>query len=164
MRRRIKKTAATITTVTLDWGTASGSLTNTIAMAAVGADTWAFLLLRRAAHRRGGEDLRATSRMVAYFLVPVVLLGGLEAQLQRMFGQADLLAGVVGLSCDVDDIPARLITLEIGMRFLTDYLDGDVYFKVARDGHNLDRCRKQFKMVQSMEAQMDAMERIVAAY
>lgn len=56
----------------------------------------------------------------------------------------------------------RLITLMIGMRFLTDYLQGDVYFKTKRPGHNLDRCRVQFRMVESMEAQQDAMERVVA--
>lgn len=57
----------------------------------------------------------------------------------------------------------RLITLEIGMRFLTDYLAGDTYFKVWRPGHNLDRARMQFRMVESMEAQADAMEQIVAS-
>jgi len=56
----------------------------------------------------------------------------------------------------------RLITLMIGMRFLTDYLQGDIYFKTKRPGQNLDRCRVQFKMVESMEAQQDAMERLVA--
>ena len=49
----------------------------------------------------------------------------------------------------------KLITLEIGVRFLTDYLQGDVYFKVHREGHNLDRCRTQFKLVQSIEDQYD---------
>ena len=57
----------------------------------------------------------------------------------------------------------RLITLMLGMRFLTDYLQGDVYFKTKRPGHNLDRCRSQFKMVESMEAQQDEMERIAVA-
>ncbi len=56
----------------------------------------------------------------------------------------------------------RLITLMIGMRFLTDYLQGDVYFKTTRPGQNRDRCRVQFKMVESMETQQDGMERIVA--
>ncbi len=55
----------------------------------------------------------------------------------------------------------RLITFEIGLRFLTDYLQGDVYFKTHRAGQNIDRCRKQFKMVESMERQRDAMQRIV---
>ncbi len=46
---------------------------------------------------------------------------------------------------------AVLMTLECGMRFLTDYLQGDTYFKIHREGHNLDRCRTQFKMVSDME-------------
>ncbi len=45
----------------------------------------------------------------------------------------------------------QLITFEIGIRFLTDYLQNDVYFKTHRDKQNVDRCRKQFKMVESME-------------
>jgi hypothetical protein len=45
---------------------------------------------------------------------------------------------------------SKLMTLLIGMRFLTDYLRGDVYFKVHRQGHNLDRCRRQFKLVRSI--------------
>jgi hypothetical protein len=55
----------------------------------------------------------------------------------------------------------KLITFEIGMRFLTDYLSGDVYFKIHRPAHNLDRCRTQFKLVQSMSRQEAAMQRIV---
>ncbi len=54
----------------------------------------------------------------------------------------------------------KLITFEIGIRFLTDFLAGDVYFKVHREGHNLDRCRTQFKLVESIEAQEAAMEGI----
>ena len=55
----------------------------------------------------------------------------------------------------------RLITLTIGIRFLTDYLAGDTYFRTAYDDHNLVRCRTQLKMVQSMEDQRDEYERIV---
>ena len=54
----------------------------------------------------------------------------------------------------------KLITLEIGTRFLTDYLEGDVYFKVHREGHNLDRCRTQLKLVASIEEQFDAMRKL----
>ncbi len=56
----------------------------------------------------------------------------------------------------------KLITLEIGVRFLTDYLSGDVYFKTHRDGHNLDRCRTQFKLVQSIESQYDQMMNLLS--
>ena len=58
----------------------------------------------------------------------------------------------------------RLITLTIGIRFLTDYLSGDTYFRTAYDDHNLVRCRTQFKMVESMEAQAEAYEAIVRRY
>jgi hypothetical protein len=55
----------------------------------------------------------------------------------------------------------KLITFEIGIRFLTDYLSGDTYFKVHREGHNLDRCRTQFKLVESIERQEEEMNRLV---
>ena len=56
---------------------------------------------------------------------------------------------------------ARMVTLEIGARFLTDYLDGDVYFKTHREGHNLDRARCQMQLAVSMEQNFDEMRRIV---
>ena len=55
----------------------------------------------------------------------------------------------------------QVIVLEIGMRFLTDYLEGDVYFKTRRKEHNLDRCRVQFKLLTSIEEQRELMEQIV---
>lgn len=59
---------------------------------------------------------------------------------------------------------AKVMTYECGMRFLTDYLQGDTYFKVHRPGHNLDRCRTQFKLVADMEAKWETMKAIVAKY
>ena len=56
---------------------------------------------------------------------------------------------------------ARLITFTIGIRFLTDFLAGDVYFKTRRPNHNLDRARVQFRMVETMEAREKEMQRIV---
>jgi len=55
----------------------------------------------------------------------------------------------------------RLITLTIGIRFLTDYLSGDVYFRTHRPAQNLDRCRTQFQMVRCMEAQSAEREAFV---
>ncbi len=55
----------------------------------------------------------------------------------------------------------KVITLEIGLRFLADYLAGDTYFKVHRPGHNLDRCRTQFRLVESIEQQAEQMQRLV---
>jgi len=51
----------------------------------------------------------------------------------------------------------KLITFEIGIRFLTDYLMGDRYFKIKRPDHNLDRCRTQLALVASIEQQEEAM-------
>ena len=59
---------------------------------------------------------------------------------------------------------AKLLTLECGMRFLADYLNGDTYFRIHRPDHNLDRCRTQFKLVADMEKKMDEMKKIVAKY
>jgi hypothetical protein len=59
---------------------------------------------------------------------------------------------------------AKLITFEIGLRFLTDFLAGDTYFKIHREGHNLDRCRTQFKLVESIEQQETAMNRLVERF
>ncbi|MGB7266222.1 MAG: aminoglycoside phosphotransferase family protein [Terracidiphilus sp.] len=55
----------------------------------------------------------------------------------------------------------KLITFETGIRFLADHLAGDTYFKVHREGHNLDRCRTQFKLVESIEQQEEKMNRLV---
>jgi thiamine kinase-like enzyme len=55
----------------------------------------------------------------------------------------------------------KLIAFEQGIRFLADHLNGDTYYKVHREGHNLDRCRTQFKLVESIEQQEEEMNRLV---
>jgi hypothetical protein len=57
-------------------------------------------------------------------------------------------------------LSGKLITFEQGIRFLTDYLDGDPYYKVHRDEHNLDRCRTQFALLESIEQQEERMDRL----
>lgn len=59
---------------------------------------------------------------------------------------------------------AKLMTLECGMRFLADYLEGDVYFKIHRPGHNLDRCRTQFALVADMEQKWEQMAELIGQY
>jgi len=56
----------------------------------------------------------------------------------------------------------KLITFEQFMRFLTDYLAGDVYYKTSREGHNLDRSRTQMKLVKSIVEQEEVMSELVA--
>ena len=59
---------------------------------------------------------------------------------------------------------AILMTFACGMRFLTDYLEGDHYFKTSREGQNLDRARTQFKLVKDMEEKLPEMKAIVDKY
>lgn len=61
-------------------------------------------------------------------------------------------------------VGAMLLTYETGIRFLGDYLNGDVYFKTHRPGQNLDRARTQLKLVADMEAKFDQMQAIVDKY
>jgi hypothetical protein len=67
---------------------------------------------------------------------------------------------------EIDNLPfsAVLMTLECGIRFLTDHLQGDKYFKIHHQDHNLDRSRTQFKLVAEMEYHFDEMHRIVEKY
>ncbi len=56
---------------------------------------------------------------------------------------------------------AKVMTYECGMRFLTDYLEGDTYFKIHREHQNLDRCRTQLKLVEDMEKKWYTMQEII---
>lgn len=59
---------------------------------------------------------------------------------------------------------AKILTLECGLRFLADHINGDTYFKIHREGHILDRYRTQFKLVYDIESKLDRMNEIVAKY
>ncbi|SJZ60937.1 dTDP-glucose pyrophosphorylase [Cetobacterium ceti] len=59
---------------------------------------------------------------------------------------------------------AKVITLEQAIRFLGDYLDGDIYYKISKENHNLIRARNQIKLVKDMEANMESMKDIVNKY
>lgn len=66
-------------------------------------------------------------------------------------------------ACEIENLVTggKVITLETGIRFLTDHLEGDVYFKTSRDGQNLDRCRTQLKLVERIEEQEESMNKFV---
>jgi hypothetical protein len=57
---------------------------------------------------------------------------------------------------------AKTMTLECGMRFLTDYIEGDVYFRIHKPEHNLDRCHTQMSLVLDMERKWNEMNEIVS--
>ena len=69
--------------------------------------------------------------------------------------------GLTAKELELLPMGAKTMTMECGVRFLTDYLDGDHYFAVHRDRQNLDRARTQFKLVADMEKKWDKMRRIV---
>jgi hypothetical protein len=58
-------------------------------------------------------------------------------------------------------LSARIMTYIIGLRFLTDFIEGDIYYKTNYSLHNLTRARVQFRLIESMEEQMDKMEEII---
>lgn len=70
--------------------------------------------------------------------------------------------GLTAKETELLPLGAKIITLELAVRFLTDYLDGDLYFKIAYPDHNLVRARTQLKLVADMEAKWEQMQKIVA--
>ncbi len=106
----------------------------------------------RSATNSAAEDEPEVSRVTARMDIFEALAEGYLGATRSMLNETE----VAHLA-----FSGRLITLEIGLRFLTDFLEGDVYFKTARPAHNLDRARAQFALVRSMEAQQDEMEAII---
>jgi len=87
----------------------------------------------------------------------------LDLDLFRIFTRGFLEACPSLTQAEIDALPkgAYTMTLECGLRFLTDYLMGDKYFSIDRECHNLDRCRTQFKLIADMEEKWEQMEQIV---
>ena len=81
-----------------------------------------------------------------------VFAGGFLSQLKGMLSRDELLSLEAG---------ARIMTLENGLRFLADHLNGDVYFKIHRPGQNLDRARAQFALFRDMEKHSEEMKAIL---
>jgi len=106
----------------------------------------------RSATNSSREDERDVSRVKMRMNVFKALAAGYLASAGEFLTPPEL---------DLLVFSGRLITFEIGLRFLTDYLGGDTYFKTSRPGQNLDRCRVQFELLLSMESQADEMEQVV---
>lgn len=90
----------------------------------------------------------------------------LSLELFRAFSEGFLAHGRHSFSADeILTLPdgAWAMTLECGVRFLTDFLVGDHYFRIHRPLHNLDRCRTQFKLVEDMENKRNDMDRIISS-
>jgi hypothetical protein len=109
----------------------------------------------RSATNSAPEDERDVTRVHARLPIFEALVEGYLAAARPFLTPAEIAHLVFS---------GRLITLEIGIRFLTDYLEGDVYFKTRRPGQNLDRARTQFALLRSMEDRESEMEAIVRKY
>ena len=73
-------------------------------------------------------------------------------------------AALTDLEIDMLPMGAILMTFENGIRFLTDHLEGDHYFRIHREGHNLDRCRTQLTLVKDMQEKLPQMTAIIQKY
>jgi len=91
---------------------------------------------------------------------------GLDLRLYRRFAEGFIPACGALTKEEIETLPlgAKLMTLECGLRFLTDYLDGDHYFSVSRPGHNLDRARTQMKLVAETERRWDEIQSIIREF
>ena len=109
----------------------------------------------RSATNSGAEDEQDLSKVS--FRMPIFesLVKGYLAEAKEFLNHFEL---------DNLAFSGQLITFEIGIRFLADFLDGDVYFKVNREEHNLDRCRTQFKLVDEMEKLKEKMQAVIRRY
>ncbi|MBK1791583.1 aminoglycoside phosphotransferase family protein [Persicirhabdus sediminis] len=99
-----------------------------------------------------------------------------ESQLDKVIADPDMFEALVegylssakefltDTEMDLLGFAGKLITIECGVRFLTDYLDGDVYFRTHYDGQNISRCKRQLALAKSLEAQNDEFEKIIAKY
>jgi len=94
------------------------------------------------------EDERDLSRVHLDLSKYAAFARGFLSQLKGELSREEVLSLATG---------ARLMTLENGLRFLADHLNGDVYFKIHRPGHNLDRARAQFALLKEMEARQEEM-------
>lgn len=148
---RITHNDTKINNVMLDSGTGEGVCVIDLDTVMPGLALYDFGDMVRSATAAAKEDERDLSKVFSR-------IGMFEALARGYLSEASFL-----LPAEIAELAfsGRLITMTIGIRFLTDYLSGDVYFRTCRPGQNLDRCRAQFRMARSMEEQSEAMEKIV---
>ncbi len=145
---RVTHNDTKLNNVLLDDETGEGICVIDLDTAMPGLAAYDFGDMVRTMTSRAAEDERILSRVAMDFeLFESVLRGYLQ-------GAASFLTE---REFDTLIIGAKVIVFEQGIRFLSDHLAGDTYYKVSRPGQNLDRCRTQFKLLKSIEEQQDAM-------
>ncbi len=148
---RVTHNDTKISNVLLDEITAEGICVLDLDTTMPGSALYDFGDMVRTAASAAAEDETDTSKVT-------LRLDRFEALVKGYLSSATFLN-----SAEIDHLAfsGKLLTLECGIRFLTDYLNGDTYFKIHRPDHNLDRCRNQFSFVKALEAAMPEMEAIV---
>jgi len=109
--------------------------------------------LVRTAGSASSEDERELERVYVRLPVFEALAHGYLAETAPLFNEQEL---------NLLPFAGKLVSLETGVRFLTDYLEGDTYFRTAHKQHNLERARNQFALVRSIEKQEPALQAIIA--
>jgi len=149
---RITHNDTKLNNVMLDDATGAGLCVIDLDTVMPGLALYDFGDMVRSATNPAAEDERDTARVKVRLDVFEALVGGYLAT-----------AGAFLTNEEIEHLSfaGRLITFEIGIRFLTDFLEGDVYFKTSRPGQNLDRARNQFALLHSMEREQARMAGIV---
>jgi hypothetical protein len=149
---RITHNDTKLNNVLLDEDTGKGMCVIDLDTAMPGLALYDFGDMVRTATSPAEEDERDLSKVFMQMRMFEALVRGYLSTAGRFLNEAE----VSHLA-----FSGKLITYVIGIRFLTDYLAGDTYFKVHREGHNLDRCRTQVKLIQSILEQEEEMNRVV---
>ncbi len=152
---RITHNDTKLNNVMLDHATGQGLCVIDLDTVMPGLALYDFGDMARTATRSSVEDERDLSKVLFKEEMFEALVRGYLESAGRFLNRAEI---------DLLAFSAPLITFEIGIRFLADYLAGDTYFKTHREGQNLDRCRVQFKMVREMESRRETLEAGVRRY
>jgi len=150
--QRITHNDTKLNNVMIDHATSEGICAIDLDTVMPGLALYDFGDMVRTATNTGAEDERALSKISMNSEMFEALAKGYLESTEDM---------LTPLEVELLSFSGKLITFEIGLRFLTDFLSGDDYFKIHREEQNLDRCRTQFKLMKSIEEQEDQMKRFV---
>lgn len=153
MRERITHNDTKINNVLIDQQSGKGLCMIDLDTVMPGLALYDFGDLIRTSVSPGAEDTLALDEVGVRLPYVQALTEGYLSKMADALSPAETQS--LGLS-------GQVITFEIGLRFLTDHLAGDVYFKTHRPNHNLDRCRTQFRLVAELEAREAEIEAIIS--
>ncbi len=151
---RVTHNDTKINNVLLDAATGAGVCVIDLDTVMPGLALYDFGDLVRSATNPAAENERDLAKVEMSFQIFEALLRGYLSEAAEFLTEEEK---------NLLPVSGQVIALELGLRFLADFLSGDAYFKTRRAGENLDRCRAQFKLFESIRRQESAMSRLVAA-